>query len=781
MQSYLKNLKDTVTGLIDNPLARFAYTDDAFNNDDANGVEVFNVDADNNIPKETCTDYNNTVLQRGVLTQGASISRRAWNHFIGRSSYNLNKLVQIVHKLIGYLAASFAHNCFEYYPTAEYRQGDWCYILHLDAEEVRVKTVFRRVGNNPVKIVNISPAAPGQTEWELVPESTAVQALRDAKDYTDTQIVSTVAASQKWLPAVDTFNELNELYATTDLLKTCLCRVREEQADFQRIAGQPAWSIYNDNNDYVNETELADSIDNHDSSIIAHPTIRTAITAKADKVPGAVNGNFAALDSQGNLLDSGVNAQNLGGSGVKPVTLVIGTSAAGHTQGEVDYLCDGVNDGEEINAAIAALPVIGGKIVIREGTYNLSNRIVVHKDNVTLEGIKNATVLNVSVNTLSQGAVECTGTHCTIKGLTISNPSNVNVFVGIYIHDCDNSTVNSNQLLNSANANNTLCAGIWLKDSSNNVISENTCKCICNGQNIPGVLIGDGCNNNIITHNVLANMCSPTSSNVSSGICVHSSSYYNIIIGNLLLNSNSGSNNYGCGIFCYGSDNTIVGNTMRNRSINAASYGIFMGGSRNYIAGNIYANISDNSSRHNINDFGANNIIVEDALNKKAPLASPALTGTPTAPTAATSTNNTQIATTAFVKAAMAARDKVGTIYMSIDSENPTNFRGGTWTEWGQGRVPVGMNTSGTFTVVNTPGGSETHTLTVEQMPKHAHGSLTFAAAQLYGGTVGLYVGVGGGNTGETGGPTNGATGSAEAHNNMPPYITCYMWRKTAL
>lgn len=43
------------------------------------------------------------------------------------------------------------------------------------------------------------------------------------------------------------------------------------------------------------------------------------------------------------------------------------------------------------------------------------------------------------------------------------------------------------------------------------------------------------------------------------------------------------------------------------------------------------------------------------ALDLKAPLASPALTGTPTAPTAAQATNNQQIATTAFVKAALAA------------------------------------------------------------------------------------------------------------------------------
>lgn len=45
---------------------------------------------------------------------------------------------------------------------------------------------------------------------------------------------------------------------------------------------------------------------------------------------------------------------------------------------------------------------------------------------------------------------------------------------------------------------------------------------------------------------------------------------------------------------------------------------------------------------------------IDTLLNAKAPLASPALTGTPTAPTAVPATNTTQIATTAFVQAALA-------------------------------------------------------------------------------------------------------------------------------
>ncbi|EED0372938.1 phage tail protein [Escherichia coli] len=59
---------------------------------------------------------------------------------------------------------------------------------------------------------------------------------------------------------------------------------------------------------------------------------------------------------------------------------------------------------------------------------------------------------------------------------------------------------------------------------------------------------------------------------------------------------------------------------------------------------------------------------INNALALKAPLSSPVLTGTPTAPTAAQSVNNTQIATTAFVKSAIAAM--VGSAPAALDTLN---------------------------------------------------------------------------------------------------------------
>lgn len=89
--------------------------------------------------------------------------------------------------------------------------------------------------------------------------------------------------------------------------------------------------------------------------------------------------------------------------------------------------------------------------------------------------------------------------------------------------------------------------------------------------------------------------------------------------------------------------------------------GVTAWSARPYIDAAALAHIADTSAAHaaaSIASTPAGTLAATDvqaALNEldteKAPLASPALTGTPTAPTAATATNTTQVATTAFVRA----------------------------------------------------------------------------------------------------------------------------------
>ena len=52
----------------------------------------------------------------------------------------------------------------------------------------------------------------------------------------------------------------------------------------------------------------------------------------------------------------------------------------------------------------------------------------------------------------------------------------------------------------------------------------------------------------------------------------------------------------------------------------------------------------------------------------------------------------------------------IGSIYLSVNNINPSEYFGGTWVAWGSGRVPVGVNSSdSSFNTVEKTGGSKTH------------------------------------------------------------------------
>ena len=135
---------------------------------------------------------------------------------------------------------------------------------------------------------------------------------------------------------------------------------------------------------------------------------------------------------------------------------------------------------------------------------------------------------------------------------------------------------------------------------------------------------------------------------------------------------------------------------------------------------------------------------------------------------------------TALLQTFMLQIYPVGAIYMSVRPTNPGTLFGGTWTAWGSGRVPVGVNTSDTnFNTVEKTGGASTVTLTTQQIPSHNH---TYNDTQPEGSTIvstaqmGTLVAT----TSRQVARNTGATGGGAAHNNLQPYITCYMWKRTA-
>lgn len=180
--------------------------------------------------------------------------------------------------------------------------------------------------------------------------------------------------------------------------------------------------------------------------------------------------------------------------------------------------------------------------------------------------------------------------------------------------------------------------------------------------------------------------------------------------------------------------------------------------------------------------------------------------------------NNIEKAINEAMLAAKKAENPIGHIRMETTNTNPATYLGfGTWVLWGSGKVPVGVNTSdSSFKAVEKTGGSKTvnishshtiashnhggntgsHVLTVNEIPSHNHvwkysssaqsGSSTWGSAgEGSTGSANDVIGNTGGGKGHThtisasGQQTTSSAGSTSL-SLLQPYITCYMWKRTA-
>lgn len=125
----------------------------------------------------------------------------------------------------------------------------------------------------------------------------------------------------------------------------------------------------------------------------------------------------------------------------------------------------------------------------------------------------------------------------------------------------------------------------------------------------------------------------------------------------------------------------------------------------------------------------------------------------------------------------------IGSIYMSVSSTNPELLIGGEWVSWGAGRVPVGVDASDNdFNTVEKTGGEKKHKLTTVEMPKHKHNVGIYINNSVSGTDVYWFdpSGFASGNTGSSNSTKVSEVGGDQAHNNLQPYITCYMWKRVA-
>lgn len=119
----------------------------------------------------------------------------------------------------------------------------------------------------------------------------------------------------------------------------------------------------------------------------------------------------------------------------------------------------------------------------------------------------------------------------------------------------------------------------------------------------------------------------------------------------------------------------------------------------------------------------------------------------------------------------------VGSIYMSVSAISPATLFGGTWEQL---KDTFLLGAGDTYTAGDT-GGEAEHTLTTEEMPSHTHGFAVHYATSTTGSSYPRY-NVGSANPygGTAGVIQTNSKGGGEAHNNMPPYLTVYMWKRTA-
>ena len=148
----------------------------------------------------------------------------------------------------------------------------------------------------------------------------------------------------------------------------------------------------------------------------------------------------------------------------------------------------------------------------------------------------------------------------------------------------------------------------------------------------------------------------------------------------------------------------------------------------------------------------------------------------------------------------------VGSIYLSVNSTNPSEYFGGTWVSFGAGRVLVGVNANDAdFATPLKTGDAKTHKLTVSEMPAHAHEPSnvdTAGSDKSYkrNFTTNLHtssdsvarikVAATSSSSARSvmaatdaddiaGVQKTTSVGGSNAHNNLQPYITVYMWRRT--
>ena len=124
----------------------------------------------------------------------------------------------------------------------------------------------------------------------------------------------------------------------------------------------------------------------------------------------------------------------------------------------------------------------------------------------------------------------------------------------------------------------------------------------------------------------------------------------------------------------------------------------------------------------------------------------------------------------------MLALYPVGAVYISVNSTSPASLFGGEW----QILNDIFLLAAGSYANAGTFGGEATHTLTVNEMPSHTHVIYrnTGTDDNNFSGHIANRVAANDTSDDNKQTVTSDATGGNAAHNNMPPYLAVYMWKR---
>lgn len=240
-------------------------------------------------------------------------------------------------------------------------------------------------------------------------------------------------------------------------------------------------------------------------------------------------------------------------AGKRTCRFVVGTSTAGWTKKDCDYLCDGTDDQVEIQSAINALPSTGGEVVVLDGVYHITASINLNKNNVTLRGCGASTVLKRMWNYSNgiSGVIVSNSNYCNIIGFFVDGNKSIYSDSGNY-----SIRINQNNNFVAENTyNNNSGGGIYSDYCKDNIIRNNKCLNSQHGIRIDGaftIVIGNTCSN----FNKIG---------ISSGSLSDRSSWNNIIANNQCINCDYG-------ISVTGDNLLIIGNTSVRGTGQASDY-----------------------------------------------------------------------------------------------------------------------------------------------------------------------------------------------------------------